>query len=421
MGIPYLNQDALDLLSNCCTSKESDLWMSLGSNWTQTIDASILKASRLPSSFQPIFSDGWAPVIGELELIGLVAPSSLASSAATTDSRDFASSAEICLPTDSRQHHSSSRSRDTGRKTSNHQLDEPPAGSSSNRYALVEHSSSNYPLGPRSNRSNGIKSSPQQHHQAHKTGRGLEHRRRSANAGESQLPPDSLAYQHSHIDAHHLIDPYLNKVNPVPYGYPQDPSIELEPDQDPRNYYRLLEQQKRTGHSVSSMAGDNQNFRNSNSRQDPTKAQPYDPILEYPAHEQPPFDLAQQRHSSKLHGRLPYPTEDHIDARYDSRDYNGRLRDYPSSSQHNSRERKTQDFHKQPYQSRTKEKHNFYQHHSVPPEVDYLDETDHEAMLLDLGPAQTEWFYELQSRGALIVRVLFTREANNDKELSVKR
>lgn len=42
-------------------------------------------------------------------------------------------------------------------------------------------------------------------------------------------------------------------------------------------------------------------------------------------------------------------------------------------------------------------------------------------MLLDMGPVQTEWFYELKLRGALIVRVLFTREANNDKELTVRR
>ena len=43
------------------------------------------------------------------------------------------------------------------------------------------------------------------------------------------------------------------------------------------------------------------------------------------------------------------------------------------------------------------------------------------AMLLDLGPAQMEWLYELQAREALVVRVLFSREANNDKELSVRR
>ena len=43
-------------------------------------------------------------------------------------------------------------------------------------------------------------------------------------------------------------------------------------------------------------------------------------------------------------------------------------------------------------------------------------EIEREAMLVDMGPAQTEWFYELKLRGALIVRVLFTREANNDKD-----
>jgi hypothetical protein len=50
-----------------------------------------------------------------------------------------------------------------------------------------------------------------------------------------------------------------------------------------------------------------------------------------------------------------------------------------------------------------------------------VHEVEREAMLIDMGPAQTEWFYELKLRGALIVRVLFTRDANNDKELTVKR
>lgn len=51
--------------------------MSLGPNWTLTVDPNFLRASRLPTSFQPVFSDGWAPVIGELDLIGLVIPPNL--------------------------------------------------------------------------------------------------------------------------------------------------------------------------------------------------------------------------------------------------------------------------------------------------------------------------------------------------------
>lgn len=37
VGVPFLNSDAIELLSNCCTSKEFDLWQSLGANWTQPV------------------------------------------------------------------------------------------------------------------------------------------------------------------------------------------------------------------------------------------------------------------------------------------------------------------------------------------------------------------------------------------------
>lgn len=35
--VPFLSLEAIDLLSNCCTSKEYDLWQSLGSSWTHPI------------------------------------------------------------------------------------------------------------------------------------------------------------------------------------------------------------------------------------------------------------------------------------------------------------------------------------------------------------------------------------------------
>lgn len=37
VGVPYLSLDAIELLSNCCTSKETELWQSLGPNWTQSV------------------------------------------------------------------------------------------------------------------------------------------------------------------------------------------------------------------------------------------------------------------------------------------------------------------------------------------------------------------------------------------------
>ena len=39
----------------------------------------------------------------------------------------------------------------------------------------------------------------------------------------------------------------------------------------------------------------------------------------------------------------------------------------------------------------------------------------------DIDGEQMDWFAELQSRGAKIVRVLFPRTANNNKELTVQR
>ncbi|KAI7696070.1 Epidermal growth factor receptor kinase substrate 8, partial [Sarcoptes scabiei] len=67
VGIPYLSPDAIELLSNCCASKEFDLWQSLGTNWTHPI-----KNIRMTNPFQPVFTDGWAPTINEPELLGIM-------------------------------------------------------------------------------------------------------------------------------------------------------------------------------------------------------------------------------------------------------------------------------------------------------------------------------------------------------------
>ena len=67
VGVPYLHPEAIELLTNCCTSKEFDLWQSLGINWIQ-----VVKNLRHNTSYQPVFTDGWAPNITEPELIGQV-------------------------------------------------------------------------------------------------------------------------------------------------------------------------------------------------------------------------------------------------------------------------------------------------------------------------------------------------------------
>ncbi|KAH8035175.1 hypothetical protein HPB51_004416 [Rhipicephalus microplus] len=55
---PLLTRDALELLANCCTSKESDLWHSLGDAWVVPRD---MWKGYESESYQPVFSDGWAP------------------------------------------------------------------------------------------------------------------------------------------------------------------------------------------------------------------------------------------------------------------------------------------------------------------------------------------------------------------------
>ncbi|KAG8181502.1 hypothetical protein JTE90_010173 [Oedothorax gibbosus] len=54
---PLLTRDAIDLLLNCCTSKESDLWHSLGDCWVTPRE----HWEGFEAPYHPIFSDGWAP------------------------------------------------------------------------------------------------------------------------------------------------------------------------------------------------------------------------------------------------------------------------------------------------------------------------------------------------------------------------
>ncbi|XP_023228277.1 epidermal growth factor receptor kinase substrate 8-like protein 2 [Centruroides sculpturatus] len=54
---PLLTREAVDLLMNCCTSKETDLWNSLGDAWLIPRD----QWKGYEGNYHPIFSDGWAP------------------------------------------------------------------------------------------------------------------------------------------------------------------------------------------------------------------------------------------------------------------------------------------------------------------------------------------------------------------------
>ncbi|GIX97097.1 epidermal growth factor receptor kinase substrate 8 [Caerostris darwini] len=54
---PLLTRDAIELLANCCTSKETDLWHSLGDSWIIPRD----QWKGYESQYWPVFSNGWAP------------------------------------------------------------------------------------------------------------------------------------------------------------------------------------------------------------------------------------------------------------------------------------------------------------------------------------------------------------------------
>ncbi|CAL4061198.1 unnamed protein product, partial [Meganyctiphanes norvegica] len=58
---PLLSLDAIDLLTNCLTSRETELWQSLGEPWC--IPRNAWKYPVNP--YQPVFSNGWAPELLE--------------------------------------------------------------------------------------------------------------------------------------------------------------------------------------------------------------------------------------------------------------------------------------------------------------------------------------------------------------------
>ncbi|KAI5731004.1 hypothetical protein M8J77_003139 [Diaphorina citri] len=68
---PLLTRDAINLLINCVTSKETELWHSLGDAWLVARDQ--WKGYVVP--YHPIFMDGWSPeypINDELESVGMM-------------------------------------------------------------------------------------------------------------------------------------------------------------------------------------------------------------------------------------------------------------------------------------------------------------------------------------------------------------
>uniref|UniRef100_A0A6G1SLQ5 Epidermal growth factor receptor kinase substrate 8 n=1 Tax=Aceria tosichella TaxID=561515 RepID=A0A6G1SLQ5_9ACAR len=456
VGIPYLNRDALELLSNCCTSKESDLWLSLGPNWTETIDAQLLKASRLPSSFQPIFSDGWAPVISELELIGLVVPSqpvTTTMSLADVDSH-YCSSGPVAgnqlamdetmvartgapptLPVHSSSVNnnnngilSSSSSSSSAAAVAKAKRRSPPNGALNSAYAdpMLQTTTGHYhhhaqPLressDPELEGPLAIVDGNHKHHSGHRHSQppkfasdksNVIHRGATAkHSAGSRRNSDYITTAHGpyaqasmlnssfigpheadHSGLHHLNDRY-SATSAAGYP-PTNPSDDYTELQTTTNHY-LAGPSATRRHSHSQHQGHLGHY----------AAGPLPPPLPPPQHQlvQRSSDPARRRASKGSYNtprrQQPYNMAPELPLYDDDYDDDG----------------------------------GGQQHHDGQHIMDgvgghdltMMHEIEREAMLVDMGPAQTEWFYELKLRGALIVRVLFTREANNDKELTVKR
>ena len=55
---PLLSLEARELMQNCLTSKETDVWMSLGEAWRTPPED---WPGPLPPAYRPVFLDGFAP------------------------------------------------------------------------------------------------------------------------------------------------------------------------------------------------------------------------------------------------------------------------------------------------------------------------------------------------------------------------
>lgn len=392
------------------------MWISLGPNWTQTIDINLLRASRLPDSFQPIFSDGWAPIIGELELIGLVAPP--ATSAAGSTANPVLLAGDCGVPAlindiNASNHHRHHHSVEARRHPVPTYLSDESLATAS---GLAGYSTLNEQPGY-SNRS--ISNGCLDKEKSRSTSRDIKKRTGPLIQTATGRLDNHDAFESAPQQPYHSSVPYgfLNESNNISQDLHASRDDHLQASKHSHHHQRLGSSQSRINkqgsrhHDYSPMPGD------------------YDP--NYPTmslQQQQTLDndnqldvnlIAHQYDQSGLH-------DHHVNEHHHSKGAPG------PSSLHQYRKDKGHKHQQQRYQQQARNSsHTPYNHHpasmhplpppSPPIEPDFFNELDQEAMLLDLGLAQTEWFFELQSRGALIVRVLFTRDANNDKELSVRR
>lgn len=59
---PFFTNGTINLLSNCVTSRESELWKSLGDPWTLTRQQFLAKHKNVDyQDYHPVFFDGWTP------------------------------------------------------------------------------------------------------------------------------------------------------------------------------------------------------------------------------------------------------------------------------------------------------------------------------------------------------------------------
>lgn len=314
--------------------------MSLGPNWTQTVDPQLLQISRLPTSFQPVFTDGWAPVIGELELIGLIAPQnvSLRDVSATSDFDELSPSQQAAYAASNNleQYVSSSKVHNKPNKKRNAAIPVKP-GQHSDEFSdpKYEHLTSNYQRGI-TNMDTPYGGDMM-----------IANKQRNPSYGKRQ----TRSY-HERAIGH----------DGAPYNE-QDFNDFDGPTTQPMNVHRNRALDKRRSNLSSEFS---------------------EGYMDGPVGYS---NMAQMSRSSHYAGSDQFMAS----PRYpQSRQYYQRaLSGHPNSG---------------PLDDRV-----------------FLDEADQESLLMELGEAQTEWFFELQSRRALIARVLFSREANNEKELSVRR
>lgn len=428
VNVPYLNRDALELLSNCCTSKESDLWLSLGPNWTQTIDIKILKASRLPNSFQPIFTDGWAPVITELELIGLVAPTTTAANRSI--SPPYLADHSHNNIRESSNAHLAHDQLNVAEHTNISNYQTPLNGSPTSSSSAIYKSSRNSALNGSS-----TKALPTNASGYLRNGHADRSKRHSPNQLIHGKHPTASYEAALHLDESRFTSAGDGLVSGGGNGATQTARA-----------HRSASRIKRSG-----LAHDNI---------------PISHIQQQQQHLQQPLHSRSKSHSRRAlaaaadssGSRFYMPTDPLLQSDCDLNHHavgcyldgskgvqNDDLRAARTSDMHNNYTDIERQLHLSPGNSSKEIRHDRleprqvpyhigrHDHHGrvytqeppPPPPImityERMSELERETMLLDLGPAQTEWFFEMQARGAMIVRVLFTREANNDKELSVQR